>query len=214
MQDESSVSIKTMEKFNSECPFCQVNAIAQLVMKQTPNFRLVADHAPLIEGHLLIIPKQHYTCYGDVPAALDDELFEIKQEVERFFKLTYVNPVYWEHGIFHQTVFHAHLHCFPIGPLTYANKQPGRGQLVDRQEKIRDWHQEKGEYFYLGDSQHGWIFPPEADDYNFIVKNELGPMVTAHSTYKQWRLSQERQIEGKPLIASVMHKWQEFQQNR
>ena len=212
MQNESSTSIETLKKFNAECPFCQTNAITDFVMKETPNFRLVADHAPLLEGHLLIIPKQHYTCYGDVPASLDDELLEIKQEVEHFFKLNYVEPIYWEHGIFHQTVFHAHLHCFPIGPLTHTDKLDDRGQLVYGQEQIRSWHLDKGKYFYLGDAQRGWIFPPEADDYSFIVKNELGPMVTAHSKYKHWRLPQERQIDGKPLIASVIQKWQAFQE--
>ncbi|GCE02938.1 HIT family protein [Dictyobacter aurantiacus] len=215
MQRQSSASSDThstsMLDIKRDCTFCQIDRIAPLIMKETPNLRLVADHAPLVEGHILIIPKQHYTCYGDVPSSLDDELFGLKQEVRRFFELYYTEPVYWEHGIFHQTVFHAHLHCFPIGPLTYDLEHHGHGQRIHSQEDIRSWHQQNGHYFYLEDTHHGYLFPPEPETYSSIIRNVLGPAVAAHSSYKQWRLPQERQIDGKPLIASAMAHWKEFE---
>ncbi|GCE16508.1 HIT family protein [Dictyobacter kobayashii] len=215
MQRQSGASSDHQTTTNNikECTFCQVENIESLTMKETQNLRLVADYAPLIEGHILIIPKQHYTCYGDVPASLDDEIYALKQEVRHFFELNYAEPVYWEHGIFHQTVYHAHLHCFPIGPLVYDLEQSGLGLRVHGQDNIRRWHQEHGHYFYLEDAHHGYLFPPNPEDYTFIIKNELGPAVAAHSNYKGWRMPQERQIEGKPLIASVMARWQTFQRN-
>ena len=88
---------------NMHCAFCNRDDISY-IFKETPNFLLAADHAPLVEGHLLIIPKQHYTCYGDVPAAMDDELLTLKHEVQQFFTRFYAPAVFWEHGIFRQTV--------------------------------------------------------------------------------------------------------------
>ena len=71
----SNVSLDT-ESNNINCAFCQRSEISY-ILKETPNFLLAADHAPLVEGHILIIPKHHYVCYGEVPARLDDELLAL-----------------------------------------------------------------------------------------------------------------------------------------
>ena len=109
MLNGSNVSSGT-EANKNDCIFCKRTEIS-ILLKETPNFLLAADHAPLVEGHILIIPKQHFACYGEVPAKLDEELFSLKHEVQRFFTRYYAPTVFWEHGIFKQTVFHAHLHC-------------------------------------------------------------------------------------------------------
>ena len=100
------------------CTFCQRSEVAD-ILEETPHFLLAADHAPLVEGHLLVIPKDHYACYGDTPTTLDEELFAIKDELRQFYTQHYAPVVFWEHGVFRQTVFHAHLHCFPWGNLSY-----------------------------------------------------------------------------------------------
>ncbi|HEX7734000.1 MAG TPA: hypothetical protein VF458_04030, partial [Ktedonobacteraceae bacterium] len=45
-----------------DCTFCQRSEISD-ILKETSHFLLAADHAPLVEGHLLVIPKNHYACY-------------------------------------------------------------------------------------------------------------------------------------------------------
>src|ERR1700686_4526198 len=82
MQNGSGFSVDA-ELFDPDCAFCNHNEITH-IMKETPRFLLAADHAPLVEGHILIIPKSHYTCYGDVPGALDEELLTLKSEVHHF----------------------------------------------------------------------------------------------------------------------------------
>lgn len=210
MQRKSSASTNA-NTIIAECTFCQRNEIDSLIMKETANFRLVADYAPLLAGHLLIIPKSHYDCYGAVPATLDAELADIKQEIRRFFEHYYSDLVLWEHGVFHQTVYHAHLHCFPIGPVVYPNEETGYGQIVHSQEDIRVWFQALGHYFYLEDSQHGLLFPPDKEQYTHIVKDVLGPGVAAHSSFTHWRTPLERQLDGKPLIEVLLANWRAFQ---
>ncbi|MBE3558851.1 MAG: HIT family protein, partial [Ktedonobacteraceae bacterium] len=148
MQGGSNVSLDGASA-TTECAFCQRSSIADHILKETATFRVVADHAPLVEGHLLIIPREHYTCYGDVPAALDAELFTFKQEVRRFFNRFYDPPVFWEHGIFRQTVFHAHLHCFPFGAIPYDLATGLHALTINTQDDIRAWHATHGHYFYL-----------------------------------------------------------------
>src|ERR1700758_3244505 len=117
MQNGSGFSVPAPPR-DPNCSFCNPGELA-CTLYETPHFLLAADHAPLVEGHLLIIPKQHYACYGDVPAPLDEELFALKEEMRQFYTRFYAPVVFWEHGVFRQTVFHAHLHCFPWGDLEY-----------------------------------------------------------------------------------------------
>ena len=104
MQNGSRASLNA-ETNNIDCAFCQLGDIAANILKETTAFLVVADHAPLVEGHILIIPKHHYACYGEVPAALDAELLALKREVQQFFAQFYAPAVFWEHGVFRQTVF-------------------------------------------------------------------------------------------------------------
>lgn len=202
------------------CPFCSSHGdMARYTLKETEAFRLVTDHAPVIEGHLLIIPKQHYPCYGAVPASLDAELLVLKQEVQTFLTRYYAPATLWEHGIFRQTVFHAHLHCFPVGGTYYDAAQGLHECVVRSQQDIRNWYHEHGHYFFLQDSAQCYLFAPQMEIYRQIMQNVLwaGAARRYHLTesgHKPWRSPQQRQEEGIPLIAATRAKWHQFQQEQ
>lgn len=194
------------------CPFCHYDDVAVNVLKETPTFLIVADHAPLIEGHLLIIPKQHYSCYGAVPAELDAELHALKHEVEQFLGQYYAPVFFWEHGVFRQTVFHAHLHCLPFGAIEYDLSQELHSAVVHTQEDIRTWYASQGEYFYMENIHSGFLFAPEADRYLQIIKTIFTRGVASRGGPSGWRSPQQRYEEGVPLIKAVATKWHTFQQ--
>lgn len=195
------------------CAFCQSYELADNVLKETTLYRLVADFAPLVEGHLLIIPKTHYACYGAVPTALDAELFALKQEVQNFFARYYAPSIFWEHGVFHQTVFHAHLHCFPFGDLHYDTALNIHEQIVRTQDDIRAWYDTHGHYFYLHDSTQAYLFAPNSAVYQQVARGVLWAGVTAsYGGHVGWRSSQQRQVQGMPLIEATKARWQQFQQ--
>jgi diadenosine tetraphosphate (Ap4A) HIT family hydrolase len=209
MQRENRNSVDIVGT-RADCPFCQRHCIAANILQETPSFRIVADHAPLIEGHLLIIPKSHYLCYGDVPATLDAELQAIKQDIRDFFQQFYLPPIFWEHGIFRQSVFHAHLHAIPFGTITYSPEEKRHSVLVQSAEDIRTWFANNGHYFYLEDAQHALLFEPEMEVYMHIVQHVLNPAVMAKNEQVQWRTTQQRQELGKPFIAALKEKWASF----
>jgi len=210
MQNGSGFSVDG-ELYDAECPFCNHNEITY-ILKETQHFLLAADHAPLVEGHILIIPKSHYTCYGDVPGKLDAELFSLKSEVQSFFTRYYVPPVFWEHGIFRQTVFHAHLHCFPWGKTGYDLNEELHSQIVTSQEDIRRWHAQHGQYFYMEDAADALLFAPEMERYLGIIKNVFRRGIALRGGKAEWRSPQQRYEEGAPLILATLEKWQQFQQ--
>ncbi|MBO0780041.1 MAG: HIT family protein [Ktedonobacteraceae bacterium] len=196
-----------------DCAFCQHGHLKRYTLKETPTFLVVTDHAPLVAGHILIIPRNHYTCYGDVPADLDAELLTLKQTVRQFFARFYAAPVFWEHGIFHQTVFHAHLHCFPFGEeIRYDLASGLHERLITSQDDLRAWHRQHNQYFYLEDSQHGVLFQPEIERYRQIIQQVLWPGVSTRITTPGWRSPQQRQQEGQPLIAETIARWRTFEQ--
>ena len=210
MQNGSDFSVE-VTRFDPNCAFCNQQEITH-VLKETPHFLLAADHAPLVEGHILIIPKSHYTCYGDVPAAFDEELLALKSEVRQFFARYYAPPVFWEHGIFRQTVFHAHLHCFPWGETGYDLQEGLHDEIITSQEDIRRWHRQHGQYFYMEDNTVALIFAPDTERYLSILKRVFVRGITLRGGKAEWRPPQQRFEEGVPLLQATMEKWQLFQQ--
>ena len=211
MQNGSRASLNA-ETNNIDCAFCQLGDIAANILKETTAFLVVADHAPLVEGHILIIPRRHYACYGEVPAELDAELLALKREVQEFFTQYYAPAVFWEHGVFRQTVFHAHLHCFPFGDTEYDLAEGLHSLIVHSQDDIRAWYASRGPYFYMEDACHALLFAPEMDHYVPIIRDVLWHGVSLHSHQTEWRSQQQRHEEGGPLIRATKEKWRLFQQ--
>jgi diadenosine tetraphosphate (Ap4A) HIT family hydrolase len=193
------------------CAFCTPGELA-CILYETPHFLLAADHAPLVEAHLLIVTRDHYACYGAVPAALDEELYAIKQLTRAFFTRFYHPPVFWEHGIFRQTVFHAHLHCFPWGSIEYDMSAGLHGEVVTRQDDVRRWYAERGQYFYLEDPVVALLFPPEIERYSRVIRNVFLRGMTLRGGKAELRPPEQRIAEGRPLIQAVTAKWLQFQQ--
>jgi diadenosine tetraphosphate (Ap4A) HIT family hydrolase len=198
MQSGSGFSVDA-ERYDPNCPFCNHNEISH-ILKETPRFLLAADHAPLVGGHILIIPKSHYTCYGDVPGELDAELFSLKGEVREFFTRFYSPPVFWEHGVFRQTVFHAHLHCFPWGKTGYELNEGLHNEVVHSQEDIRRWHAWCGQYFYMEDNTVALLFAPEMERYLGIMKNVCVRGISLRGGKAEWRSPKQRYEEGVDLV--------------
>nr|BBH91873.1 hypothetical protein KTA_00720 [Thermogemmatispora argillosa] len=197
---------------NLPCVFCERSALTT-VLQETPAFLVVADHAPVVEGHLLIIPKEHYACYGAVPAILDSELLALKRLVSRFAARWYAPLLFWEHGVFGQTVFHAHLHCIPFGVVSYQQRlQPvaSLARPVREQEDIRRWYRERGHYFYLEDSRQALLFPPDPDCYRQVIYEVFWKSLSPEQQQRGWQRKEVRQREGISWLAATAGKWEQF----
>jgi diadenosine tetraphosphate (Ap4A) HIT family hydrolase len=198
------------------CPFCARSEL-EGVLTETANFYVAADHAPLVGGHTLIIPKAHYACYGIVPAVLESEFLALKEQLRRFLTATYRAPTFFEHGVFRQTVFHAHIHAIPLGPadlnLEAMATQSG-GQRLRALAEVRAWYAERGQYFTLetpGDPEHGTlpqaaIFPPEMGVYGRAL-NALHSLTSAR---EGWAPPQLRHATRLPKIRALLQSWQDW----
>lgn len=98
---------------SNTCLFCKLAFQNTTKIHETKNFIVVSDGAPLGPGHLLLIPKQHFYCYGNLPKKLDKEFSLLKTKIIFFLENNYGRTIMFEHGIFGQTIYHAHLHFLP-----------------------------------------------------------------------------------------------------
>ena len=195
------------------CAFCTPGAV-ETILTETPRLRLVADFAPVVEGHMLIVPREHFPCYGAVPLTYEAELVALKRRVARFFRETYRPAVFFEHGVFRQTVFHAHLHAFPFGAvgLSLADLAVPDGQPVHGLADLRAWYAAHGHYFYVeapraaGEPLEARVFPPEEERYY----RALGALREQSGRAGGWRPAIERRATASPVIAALAAAWRAF----
>lgn len=104
----------TEEKLRKDCPHCNRDSFAlKFVLKETNLFLVVCDVHPLIEGHILIIPKKHISCIGEYDKNHLKEFIYLYLLFSRFIKKEYGAISSFEHGKIGQTVFHSHIHLLP-----------------------------------------------------------------------------------------------------
>jgi len=143
------------------CPFCSPSVLAGQLIATMGRFMIVADLHPLVEGHLLLIPSEHFSCYGELPEDCWTELDQAKLAVLDFLTSAYAAPAFFEHGVAGQTVAHAHLHAVPGLPTLLPVIGPGReSRRVSSQDAVRAWFCERGPYLYYEERGDALLLTP------------------------------------------------------
>lgn len=97
------------------CIFCRIVAggIPAVRIFEDDNILAFLDIRPIREGHMLILPKQHYDCFEDMPPALAASILQLGQKLARVMKKMY--GVARVGFMFTGTdVAHAHAHVVPM----------------------------------------------------------------------------------------------------
>lgn len=145
------------ESDKKACPFCEwnqthKNSIKERILYETENFYVTPTLGQITPGYLLIIPKGHYSCLGDLPPSMQQELTALKEKVGEELTRKYQKPIFFEHGICGQTVRHAHLHCVPANVDLSGNiAQDYKMSKIDRLEDLKDIFNKEGSYLFLED---------------------------------------------------------------
>lgn len=99
-----------------KCPFCDEKIIDTAFLEST-NFLVIYNHAPILPGHSLVIPKTHIESLMELD---ETELFEFIQlsilaakNILKVFKADSFNWTIQEKPPAGQTIPHLHLHIFP-----------------------------------------------------------------------------------------------------
>jgi ATP adenylyltransferase len=106
--------MKTNKGFNNKEIFNEI-------LFETKNFKVIPSLGSLVEGWLLIVPKDYYLCFGKIKSKeLNDELNYLIDHVTQIIKNEYGNYIIFEHGPIEELtlvgcgVDYAHIHIVPI----------------------------------------------------------------------------------------------------
>ncbi|MFD1549104.1 HIT family protein [Levilactobacillus fuyuanensis] len=121
----------------ADCIFCQKD---ELVL-ENELAKAFWDLHPVREGHLLIVPKQHYATYFEVPAetrqAMDALTFVAKDFLDDKFHPAGYNIGINVNAAAGQTVQHAHIHLIPRYEGDVKDPRGGIRKMIPR--AVRKW---------------------------------------------------------------------------
>ena len=87
------------------------------IIYETENFFVYPTIGQIVEGYLLILPKEHYLSIGQMPKKFITEVEQIKNFLYKQVSKMYMPPIFFEHGSVKEAggcgVYHAHIHVVP-----------------------------------------------------------------------------------------------------
>ncbi len=105
-----------------ECIFCKIVAGTIPAEKTYEDEKSVAflDIHPKAPGHTLLIPKEHYTWFEELPDDISDHLFRVAKQLAKTMKQ---DPAigYVQLSIVGKDVPHAHIHLIPQKGMAHAS---------------------------------------------------------------------------------------------
>jgi diadenosine tetraphosphate (Ap4A) HIT family hydrolase len=147
-------------KIREDCPHCDPNSFAlKHPLEETKHFWVVCDVHPLVEGHILIIPKYHLSCVGEYDEGLFREFVELYQRFSNFIKTEYGSISTFEHGKVGQTVFHSHVHLLPFKGKPEEIVPEGKEKLIKIKNfgDLRTAYEKDGQYLFFSIQDKLWL---------------------------------------------------------
>lgn len=99
------------------CIFCKIanKKIESNIVYESNNIIAFLDIDPINEGHILIVPKEHYLDIEELPADILNEIMKLSQRIVKALKETYKPDGYsiMQNGGKFNEIGHFHLHIFP-----------------------------------------------------------------------------------------------------
>lgn len=133
-----------------QCPFCDPKAISHAIF-ENDDFLVFPTKGQIVEGYVLLVPKRHASCLGELADAEVEKFVRLKNRIADAMAVVYgQQPIFFEHGVVGQTVHHAHLHAAPVDldllP-RIAEDFPIYSQIPDF-SLLRDAFRRDGKYLY------------------------------------------------------------------
>jgi len=98
-----------------DCVFCKIVAgeIPCEKVAESEDFIVIKDANPKVEGHLLVIPREHYEDFLSLPSGLYSGMLEMVKDVVGKLGVKDFNLVVNNGKLAGQLVSHFHLHILP-----------------------------------------------------------------------------------------------------
>ncbi len=102
-----------MTAMEKQCIFCDKSEYKTAIAENAEFFVKATYGMMGVEGYVLLVPKEHVSCYGAMPKKQYKKFGKARDAIVDAVERNYGNSVVFERGITGQTVEHAHLHGIP-----------------------------------------------------------------------------------------------------
>lgn len=134
---------------NNDCIFCKIikGEIPSFTVYEDETFKVILDRFPAATGHVLIIPKAHYSDIFELPEEVAMKLYPLVQKIATRVKEVTgaegINIVQNNGAVAGQSVYHFHLHIIPrkTGDGIVLNQSSNVDTTIEQLEAV--WHQLK-----------------------------------------------------------------------
>jgi diadenosine tetraphosphate (Ap4A) HIT family hydrolase len=149
-----------------DCLFCTRQ---QWVLWRGQSSFVQLDDAPLLEGHLLVCPEEHYESMGDVPAESLPEFEQTFECLREIYVEQYGAFALFEHGRTGHCVIrtpadrvchHAHVHVLPLAGDLTTRVGIGQRQSLDSWSEVRALSEDVDGYLIVDSIESGCFFYP------------------------------------------------------
>lgn len=206
--------MKESECKNS-CAHCSGGIGLEYPLFDDSSFWVVCDAHPLVEGHILVIPKEHISCMGNLSKKDFLRYKELYAQVKKFINENYGPMAAFEHGIIGQTVFHAHTHFFPfIGEINDIIPETNSLIKIDSKDQVKKEFEMCNKYLFVENANEMWLVDTSLGFPRFfreIFSKLLG--VKNRADWKATRNNAELMTQFKEDIKNLEKKWNEFIKN-
>lgn len=129
---------------NNDCIFCKIisGAIPSFTIYEDETFKVILDRFPAAPGHVLIIPKEHYSDMFSLPEEVAAKVYPLAQKVAAKVKEVTgaegVNILQNNGEAAGQSVHHFHLHIVPrkAGDGITLNKSSNMDTTIEELEAV------------------------------------------------------------------------------
>jgi diadenosine tetraphosphate (Ap4A) HIT family hydrolase len=208
-----------MEDFSEKnlienCPHCDRNSLAlEHPLTETDLFWVVCDIHPLIEGHVLIIPKKHLSCVGEYDQKTMAEFNKLYSIFSNFIRNKYGNVSSFEHGKIGQTVFHSHVHLLPFAGATKKIVPEGEKFLtkIKHISDLKSIFEKDQKYLFFSIEEQLWLVDVKLGAPRFFRDRFAQALEVANrGNWKEMRQNSVLLLQADHDITKTKANWQKY----
>ena len=187
------------------CVFCDKNVIREGLLGETENFYVRANAiGTMAPGHLMVISKKHYSCFGALPKDLDEEYTALIKKVKEKVENKFSTPILTEQGVHKQSIKHAHIHFLPSVSERYSFSDKKFIDLIPQEIKIefgkgilgiRKVVEEDGEYVSIQEDGKLYICRTKGYNGKFGPIRQFVPELIGLTKLLDWQKMSAEELE-------------------
>jgi diadenosine tetraphosphate (Ap4A) HIT family hydrolase len=140
------------------CSLCLPDQLEPQLLAETRTFSLAADRRPLVDGHLVLLPREHLPRFAALPAEREAELRELLGWVEGLLAREAGPATVLEYAAPGAEAEHAHAHVVPH--LAGGALEDGGGLGADGPADLAAAWERWGGYLWVHRQGRGVALPP------------------------------------------------------